>query len=155
MRRKMTLAEGALKRIVNESVKRVLREVNYTPWQDMIGTETPNLVPIDCEFNDRFGDRFILCENTDDGSLALCSQKTKTRQRVNARRIDISNPHDFFNSVRYIGMTMLFGIGSKSISDNMFVCLLKSILEFTGDPGLFDECDAFTQWDAWAEELGL
>lgn len=145
----MTLTEGALNRIVDESVKRVLREVNYTPWQDMIGTETPNLVPIDCEFNDRFGDRFILCENTDDGSLALCSQRTKTRQRVNARRIDISNPHDFYNSVRYVGLNMLFGLGSKAMSDNMFFCLLKSILEFTGDPGLFEECDA------WAEELGL
>ena len=154
MRRKMTLTEGALKRIVNESVERVLREANYTPWQDMIGTETPNLVPIDCEFNDRFGDRFILCENTDDGSLALCSQKTRTRQRVNARRIDISNPHDFFNSVMYVGMAMMLRLG-VSAKDNMFVCLLKSILEFTGDPGLFDECHRFTQWDAWAEELGL
>ena len=52
----------------------------------MIGTETPNLVPIDCEFNDRFGDRFILCENTDDGSLALCSQnedKTASKRKTN------------------------------------------------------------------------
>lgn len=150
----MTLTEGALRRIVNKSVKRVLREARYTPWQDMIGVEAPNLVPIDCEFNDRFGDKFILCENTDDGSLALCSQKTKTRQRVNARRIDISNPHDFFNSVMYVGMAMMLRLG-VSAKDNMFVCLLKSILEFTGDPGLFDECDHFAQWDVWAEELGL
>jgi hypothetical protein len=120
----------------------------------MIGTETPNLTPIDCEFNDMYGDSEVLCENADDGNLALCSEKTRTSQRIKVREINISDPHTFFEDIRYIGLSMVMSGGMRNYGKK-FIVLLRSILEYTGRPELFDEFDKFNSWDEWSEQIGL
>ena len=72
MERKIRLSEGDLRRIVGRSVRQALREARKPkPWYDFIATEYPNLTPIDCPYNDEFGEESLICEDGETGKLFM------------------------------------------------------------------------------------
>ena len=131
--KKVRLTEGDLRKIVNRSVRKVMMEaVRYKPWYEFIGIEHPELEPIDCEFNSMYGEKYLICENQEDGELYFCREKTKTRQRVSAVPMDTNDPIKFMQfAAIYVHMRGFLDRDSIKV-------LIRSVVNYLGKPELLD-----------------